>query len=982
MIRARSATARRSPAAASTRAAAASAASTSQPGRRAELLAADATSATSRRSPRREPHQLADPEQVADGVLGAVGRPREQQLAAGGDDGLLQCRASGRSSRLARSLAATQPRATASADGRPAGSRPSVVRRGRARRVTDARWPIGSTSRGWRQFDALDRHVGRRAGREQVGRGERARDRQRRVVVDLHDGADRRRRRPTTRGARRRRPARAGGSRRPAHPAAVAGARRLPMRGECHRSSAATCQSSAGEPSHGSSAPCVVTSARHGWPSTPVPLSRPRPRRPRAAAIGSLEAATSRVHAVRGSPSARVEAAVLIPVKRFSAAKGRSPGSSTPPQRAELARWLADRVVAAAAPLPTFVACDDDEVASLGRRCRRRGAVEPGSRPQRRRRRRPGDDRRQGLRPRRHRPQRPAAGPRPARPGRRRHDHLVPDRRRDGTNVMALPVDAAVPAAYGARLVPPPPRAGDGQRLRVEVRADPAARLDVDNPDDLAHPPSSPPPARGCERSWPAVADDGRRHPRCRATSPVPVVGAGRRRPPRRRRVRRRRHARQVGRRRLRRPPPRLHGRLEGHVGSVRRPRRARRPPPGRAARGGPSPGRRAGRRGALPRSRRRRPARRSRDRRATSCRDHPRAAPGGRARPRSRGSATGCTPTTATPAGWSATPSSPPATRTSSPSTALATAPPGRAVAVGGRRAQPRRGRQRVRRPQARRARGPREPVRDRRCTPPTPATSTRSVSGSVPGSPSSARRTACPAAEVFASRRPLAAGQPVENWPGRRPRPAARRTPGRCPATRRRPGPRRPATTSSRWRRWVTSEAEVERRSRATRSAASSGPHAHVSPDGADELDADRRLVGRPAVGDVAERPGADADVGDVAQAVGRLASRRRGASTTSWPWAHVSISRAVMNERAPIAGPYHGTRALGSTVRASATRRSRSLRHRSSSSADDSFLPCSTDGSTPSVTAASSTAASAANARGRSAPAAPAGRRTRGG
>ena len=45
-------------------------------------------------------------------------------------------------------------------------------------------------------------------------------------------------------------------------------------------------------------------------------------------------------------------------------------------------------------------------------------------------------------------------------------------------------------------------------------------------------------------------------------------------------------------------------------------------------------------------------------------------------------------------------------------------------------------------------------------------------------------------------------------------------------------------------------------------------------------------------------------------------RSASR---ASTTSWPWAHVSISRAVMNDRAPIAGPYHGTRSFGSTVRA---------------------------------------------------------------
>ena len=40
--------------------------------------------------------------------------------------------------------------------------------------------------------------------------------------------------------------------------------------GECHRSSAATCQSSGGEPSHGSIDPWAVTSARQSCPSTPV----------------------------------------------------------------------------------------------------------------------------------------------------------------------------------------------------------------------------------------------------------------------------------------------------------------------------------------------------------------------------------------------------------------------------------------------------------------------------------------------------------------------------------------------------------------------------------------------------------------------------------------------------------------------------------------------------------------------------------------
>ena len=68
--------------------------------------------------------------------------------------------------------------------------------------------------------------------------------------------------------------------------------------------------------------------------------------------------------------------------------------------------------------------------------------------------------------------------------------------------------------------------------------------------------------------------------------------------------------------------------------------------------------------------------------------------------RPRScsattRGSATACTPTIATPGSSPATASSPPATRTSSASTACPP-PADRAAAVGGRRARPRRGRRR----------------------------------------------------------------------------------------------------------------------------------------------------------------------------------------------------------------------------------------------------------------------------------------------
>jgi 2-phospho-L-lactate/phosphoenolpyruvate guanylyltransferase len=183
-----------------------------------------------------------------------------------------------------------------------------------------------------------------------------------------------------------------------------------------------------------------------------------------------------------------VEAAVLVPVKRFTSAKGRLSDVLDTGQRAELARWLADRVIAAARPLPTFVACDDDAVATwadghgaevlwspgLGLN----GAVDVGRAT--------------------------IAG--------KGFDHLViahsdlplanelgalavagtvtlvPDRWRDGTNVVGLPVTADLPAAYGRGSFARHLDAALATGLRVEVRADVRLAIDVDNPDDLAHP--------------------------------------------------------------------------------------------------------------------------------------------------------------------------------------------------------------------------------------------------------------------------------------------------------------------------------------------------------------------------------------------------------------------------------------------------------------------------------------------------------------
>lgn len=57
-------------------------------------------------------------------------------------------------------------------------------------------------------------------------------------------------------------------------------------------------------------------------------------------------------------------AAVLVPVKAFARAKVRLAPALDPAERAALARSMAEQVLRAAAPLPTHVVCDDDEVAS------------------------------------------------------------------------------------------------------------------------------------------------------------------------------------------------------------------------------------------------------------------------------------------------------------------------------------------------------------------------------------------------------------------------------------------------------------------------------------------------------------------------------------------------------------------------------------------------------------------------------------------
>ena len=181
-------------------------------------------------------------------------------------------------------------------------------------------------------------------------------------------------------------------------------------------------------------------------------------------------------------------AAVLVPVKSFGAAKARLTSSVSPDARRALARWMAGRVVAAAAPLPVFVACDDDEVAEWADGLGASVLWSPGL----------------GLNG--------AVDEGVATMAGKGIDHvvishgdlplatsladvarpdtvvLVPDRRRDGTNVLARPTAIDLPASYGA--------GSFGQHLRHAMRADVAVMvridaelsLDLDTVSDLHHP--------------------------------------------------------------------------------------------------------------------------------------------------------------------------------------------------------------------------------------------------------------------------------------------------------------------------------------------------------------------------------------------------------------------------------------------------------------------------------------------------------------
>jgi len=177
--------------------------------------------------------------------------------------------------------------------------------------------------------------------------------------------------------------------------------------------------------------------------------------------------------------------AVLVPVKAFHQAKVRLAAALSAPNRASLARAMATRVVGSAGDLPVAVVCDDREVANWARQLGALVIWEPG----------------RGLNL--------AVEEGVLRLGSLGVDlvvvaasdlplardlrwvtqfsgiTIVPDRRRDGTNVIAVPTSSGFAFSYGpgsfARHVQ------EARRLGLPTRIVHSSTLawDVDVPEDL-----------------------------------------------------------------------------------------------------------------------------------------------------------------------------------------------------------------------------------------------------------------------------------------------------------------------------------------------------------------------------------------------------------------------------------------------------------------------------------------------------------------
>lgn len=179
---------------------------------------------------------------------------------------------------------------------------------------------------------------------------------------------------------------------------------------------------------------------------------------------------------------------MLVPIKAFWAAKGRLDGALDAAGRADLARRLATTVLAAAAPLPAFVVCDDDDVAAfalaLGAGVIRQPA--PGLNV--------GVQHAVAVLAADGHPvvlvahaDLPRATDLSGIAARTAVDRIVvvPDRHAQGTNVLAVPTGAGFRFAYGPGSFAAHRAEATRLGLAIDVVADDDLGWDVDTPDDL-----------------------------------------------------------------------------------------------------------------------------------------------------------------------------------------------------------------------------------------------------------------------------------------------------------------------------------------------------------------------------------------------------------------------------------------------------------------------------------------------------------------
>lgn len=183
-----------------------------------------------------------------------------------------------------------------------------------------------------------------------------------------------------------------------------------------------------------------------------------------------------------------VDAVVLVPVKAFADAKARLSPVLSPAAREALARWTAERVLAAAGELAVFIACDSEAVADWATGHAATVLWHPGVGLNAAVNNSIADLRSQGVEH-----VVVAHGDLP-----RATDlaglvtagalTLVPDARDDGTNVAAVPTNVLFEFEYGAGSFRRHLARAISAGLRVEVRRDPLLALDIDTPSDLTHP--------------------------------------------------------------------------------------------------------------------------------------------------------------------------------------------------------------------------------------------------------------------------------------------------------------------------------------------------------------------------------------------------------------------------------------------------------------------------------------------------------------